>query len=341
MVLAAGSGERMGPLTNDRAKPALPLMNRPLIHHVLDRLARHGVLRAVVNLHHRPESLTALLETGTPERMTVVLSPEPAILGTAGGIRAALGHLEPDAPVLVVNADCLSDADLPSLAAADRAARAGHGAVATLAVRARAPDEPYAPVHLDDRGLIVGIGGEGETGEACTFTGLHILSPEVIARIPETGPSDIVRDVYMPMLREGRRLGAWRHRGWWVEIGNPALYLKAHLDLLAEPGFMGSLPPSAGAPVRGVGPSFAGERCEGLKNARLDRAVLGPGCRLGDGCVVTGSLLAAGVRVGRGAQIEDSILWEGVAVPTGYAIHSSLVLAPGEASGSLRTLPLR
>jgi NDP-sugar pyrophosphorylase family protein len=339
MVLAAGEGLRMRPLTGERAKPALPLMNRPLLLHVLDLLARQGIAKAVVNLHHRPESVRAILDGPLPRGLQVATSFEPALLGTGGGIRAAMEHFDREAPLLVANADSLCDADLAALAAAYEENAARHRAPATLAVKPREEGETYSAVHLDRRGDVSGIGDVGETGEPVTFIGLHVLSPEAVARIPAGAPSDIVRDVYLPALREGRRLGAHRHRGWWVEAGTPALYLRIHLRLLRQAAFLGALPPQCGSPLAGPGPSWIGPGGDGAGRARIESSVLGPGCRIGSEVAIVRSVLAAGVTVGSGARVEDSVIWENVAIPGGAAVRGSLMIREVGAPGA-RSVPL-
>jgi len=340
MVLAAGEGLRMRPFTETRAKPSLPLMNRPLLSHALDLLARQGVEKVVVNLHHRPESLRAILESEAYPRMSVAASFEPAILGTAGGIRAAMKHFDPDAPLLVLNADSLCNLDIAALASAHVEAAARHRAPATLAVKDRDPSEAYSPVHLDASGRVAGIGDAGERGIPATFIGVHLLSPEALARIPGSGSSDTVRDIYIPWLREGRLLGAFAHRGWWIEAGTPALYLRAHLRLLRDGAFLAALSPACGAILAGASVSFVGTDCDGLAGASLAGSVLGPGCRLAEGSLIARSLLAQGVRVGKGARVEDSVIWDGVAVPDGEAVKSSLLMSSGKPGTAIQRTAL-
>jgi NDP-sugar pyrophosphorylase family protein len=332
MILAAGEGLRMRPLTEARAKPSLPLVNRPLLSHALDLVAAQGVERVVVNLHHRPETVRRILEETAHPRMKLDCSFEPEILGTAGGIRAALRHFDPGAPLLVLNADSLCDLDIAALAAAHAEAAERRRAPATLAVKDRDPSEVYSPVHLDPSGGIVGIGEAGRRGRPATFIGAHVLSPEAIARIPANGRSDTVRDVYIPYLGEGRSLGAYAHRGWWIEAGNPALYLRANLRLLREVSFLRSLPAGCGAILDGAPASLIGHECEGVAGASVEGSVLGPRCRLGEGSLIARSLVAEGARIGREARVEDSILWEGVTVPDRGVVASSLLIA-GERPG--------
>jgi NDP-sugar pyrophosphorylase family protein len=336
MVLAAGLGERMRPLTGTRAKPSLPLMNRPLILHVLDHLARHGIRRVAVNTHHAPETVEGLLSDGIPGGMNVALSHEPEILGTGGGILAARARFDAGAPLLVLNADSLSDVDLTALAEAHRRAAEEWGASATLAVRGREADDPWAPVLLDGEGRVSGIGRRESEGEAVTFLGIHALSPEALDRLPARGVSDIVRDAYVPILEEGGRLAAWRHSGWWVEIGDPSLYRDAHLRLLREAAFMKNLPSHAGRPERAPGIAFLGPGCRGLGAASLTEVVAGAGCLLEEGASVSRSVLGSRVRVGRKARIEGSVIWDGVEIPEGAVILSRLILQGPGGGGSLR-----
>lgn len=324
MLLCAGLGLRMRPLTASRAKPSLPLMNHPLVLHCLDRLEAGGVLRVAMNLHHAPATLEATLTARPTSRQELLLSREAEILGTGGGVAAALPRLDRTSPLLVMNGDSLSDADPSALFAAHAVAAQSSGARATLAVRPLRPGDRYTPVYVDDDGALCGIGSAGLKGEAHVFIGMHLLDPGLLDGRPVDRSWDLVHDLYMPMLDRGERLGAHRHDGWWVEIGSPRLYLQGHLSLLGEPSFLRGLPPAAGTSI-GDGASFAGPGCEGLAAAAVMRSALGAGCSLGEGCRVEGSLLGAGVRVGPRAVIRDSIVWDGSIVMEGAELSGLLV----------------
>src|SRR5258705_11468078 len=102
MILAAGMGERMWPLTEERAKPSLPLINRPMIAHVLEHLACHGVEEAMINLHYHPESIRGLVGDGKRYGVKVHYSDEPVILGTAGGLQKSAAFLKDYAPRFMI-----------------------------------------------------------------------------------------------------------------------------------------------------------------------------------------------------------------------------------------------
>src|SRR6185503_8431039 len=128
MVLAAGLGERMWPLTEDRAKPSLPLLNRPIIAHTLEHLARHGVKEAVINLHYHPESIRGIVSDGSKLGIKVHYSEEPIILGTAGGLKKAEPLLQGSGSFFLVNSDSLTDCDLTAALKKHRES----GALATM-----------------------------------------------------------------------------------------------------------------------------------------------------------------------------------------------------------------
>lgn len=334
IVLSAGLGERLRPMTKDRAKPSLPLMNRPIILHLLERLARGGVEQVAVNLHHAPGSLRQVLGESRVAVPAVTFSFEERILGTGGGVVAALGLLGGGAPVLVANGDALSDLDPGWLAERHREARAAR-APATLAVRPRRPEDPYTPVWVDREGRLSGIGETGEKGTPHIFMGVQILEQEAIDRLPRRGPSDLVKDLYLPLLREGRRLGAALHEGWWIEIGSPRLYLSAHLDLLHNESFLSSLDAAAGALLPGRDHVFASTSAELAEGARAEESVLGGEVRVGPGVVVRRSLLGRGASILEGASVEDCVVWEGARVEAGERLRGTLV-TPGEPGGRLQ-----
>src|SRR5262245_60686053 len=193
MVLAAGLGERMWPLTEERAKPSLPLVNRPIISHVLEQLARNGVDDAVINLHYEPESIRGLIGDGRKVGVRVHYSEEPVILGTAGGLKKAEPLLrDPGGGTLImINSDSVSDCDLTAVLKKHRES----GALATMVLLPQDPKASYSTVEMDDRERIVRIAGRPDRASApgmgrYTFAGIHLLEPEIFDHIPSQGKSE-------------------------------------------------------------------------------------------------------------------------------------------------------
>lgn len=308
MVLAAGLGVRMRPLSLLRAKPALPVLNRPLLHWTLERLARHGVTEVVINLHHRPETVQRAVGDGRRFGLRVRYSHERTILGTAGGPRRARGFLG-DEPVLLVNGDVVFDFDLTRLVARHRAS----GAQATLALKPNPDPRRYGPVVTGPDGRIRSLAGlpRRAGGKLSLFTGVQVLDPGLLERLPR-GPSSSVRDLYAPLIAEGKAVMGVRVSGPWHDLGSPSLYLASQLALLArEPGRPRSL--------FGAGARIA-------SGARVKRSVIGPGTLIEAGAAVSGSVLWENVRVGEAARVHGCVVTDRVAIPKGARLAGAVVL---------------
>lgn len=303
MVLAAGLGERMRPLTLIRAKPVLPVLNRPLIHWTLERLRRAGVTDVAVNLHHLPRSVRSAVGDGHRFGLRVRYSFEREILGTGGGPRKLRRWLG-DEPILLVNGDVLFDFDLRDLVRRHRKS----GARATLALRPNPDPRRYAPVVTDFGGAIRSLRGlpRPARGTVSLFTGIHVLDPALLDRL-QPGPSDSVRDLYAPLVAAGERLQGVRVRGAWYDLGDPSLYLASQIAMLR--GLRALLHPQARV-ARGarVVRSILGEGAQVEAGARIERSLLWEDVKIGSGARVSGSVLASGVRIAAGERVENQVV---------------------------------
>jgi NDP-sugar pyrophosphorylase family protein len=311
MVLAAGLGLRMRPLTLLRAKPVLPVLNRPLLHWTLELLARHGVDDVMINLHHLPQTITGLVGDGRRFGLRVAYSRERTLLGTAGGPRQVRDYLG-SAPFLLVNGDMAFEFDLSALVARHRAS----GARATLALKPNPDPRHYGSVVTGRDGRVrslVGLPREAK-GRVSLFTGVHVLDPALLDRLPP-GRSDTVRDLYPRLVEEGERVMGVRVRGAWYDLSSPSLYLASQAALLGS-GFGG-----IGRRKRLVHPT-----ARVAPGARISRSVVGPGTVVAEGAWLEGSALWAGARVGRGARIRDSILADGVEIGPGERLRGQVVV---------------
>jgi len=211
MVLAAGLGTRLRPLTETLPKPLLPVAGRPLLEWNLLLLKRHGIIEVIINLHHLGEQIVRTLGDGARLGLRLAYSHEPTLQGTGGGIKQAAPFLK-DGPFLVLNGDTLSECDLTTLIAAHRAS----GALATL------------------HGRILQINGKPPLAEpraalpACMFAGIHVMEQAVLDAMP-SGPGSII-DVYDHLLRQERPLHGYRMSGYWSDIGDPKRYAQAQRD---------------------------------------------------------------------------------------------------------------
>ena len=288
LVLAAGLGTRLRPLTNVRAKPAVPVAGRPLVTRILAWLAAQGVEDVVLNLHHRPETITREVGHGEAAGVRVRYSWEPVILGSAGGPRQALPLLGPR--FFIVNGDTLTTLSLRALAET----HARTGADVTLAVAPHPAPDRYGGVLVAGDGRVRGFTRAG-SGPAAHFVGLQLVEAAVFAHLPPGRPAATIGGLYdrlLPGPDEGRGGLIRTHRceGEFLDVGSPADYLAASLAVARrEEG--GTLPAGAGSMVH---PTASLNR-----TAVWDRAVVGADCRLDECIVADGVNLPAGTALRR------------------------------------------
>lgn len=293
MILCAGLGTRLRPLSEWRAKPLVPVGDRPALAHVLDRVRAAAAPRVVVNAHHRAGDVRAFLPPG------VALSDEAELLGTAGGVANAAALLG-DGDVLVWNGDILAEVDPRALAAA----HARSGAAATLVVRPRAAGE--GNVGVDALGRLVRLrretvrAGEARGGE---FLGIHVIGGALRGAIPARG--DLVGDVYLPAMRAGATLGVHDYDAPWWDIGTVESYLDANLAWLASRGDDAWVARGAKvAPSVELHASVVGEGAIVEGDGALERCVVWPGARAR--APLADAVVAPQGRVGRTADGGDS-----------------------------------
>jgi len=286
MIVAAGFGTRLAPLSDELPKPAVPVANRPLAWFALDHLYRSGVRDFVVNTHHLAEPLRDALEPLCPADARLELVHEPTILGTGGGVRNA--WREPrDEPFVVLNGKLLFAPDLAAALASHRA----HAALATLVLRPLAPGESFAPVEIDAGGRVRRIRGLPASSRAdltpLMFTGLQILDPRAHADLPHSG--DIFEGAYQRWLERGEIVAAHVEHAPWRDLGVTVRhYWDGNMALCDGrerwPGITPDAQQNLIHPTATVAP-----------DAMITRSVIGPGCR-----------------VLPGTRIEDSVLWPNV-----------------------------
>jgi len=231
MILAAGLGTRLRPLTNTIPKPLLPISGTPLIVWNLLLLKRHGFQDVVINLHHLGPMIEQTLGNGSRYGVRIIYSREPVILGTGGGLKQAEPHFSGES-VLVLNGDTLVELDLGALCAFHQQ----RSAAATLVVREDPEAARWGLLEMDSDNRIVRITGNGkaESGpiQPRMFAGIHILHPRLLRDVPKGKESSII-DPYVAAIQRGERVLGFDCEGYWSDIGTPERYAQAEHDASA------------------------------------------------------------------------------------------------------------
>jgi NDP-sugar pyrophosphorylase family protein len=290
IVLSAGYGTRLWPLTEDRTKPAIPILGKPLVGYVAEYLASYGFDEIVVNLHHQPESVRKALGDGGRFGVKLHYVEEPQILGTSGALDNTRDFFDRDT-FLVVNGKIITDIDLKAALETHRR----RNALATLVLLPNTRRERFSIVETDD-GRITGFAGMPDpaaTGEApLMFTGIHIMEPRIFDYIPRGVFSDSVTHVYPQAIANGEIIAGHVAEGKWRELSTLGRYLDISVEMLREKGqsyFAGvnSVVSTAAA----VTDTIMWDNVEVDSGARIHRCVLGDSVRLEVNEVVENSIV--------------------------------------------------
>jgi NDP-sugar pyrophosphorylase family protein len=294
MILAAGLGTRLRPLTLECPKPAMPLLGKPIIARLLKKLTAFGVESFRVNLHHLPHSVERIFQSPPWDGPPVSFSYEKEILGTAGGLKANESFFD-QGTFLMVNGKIVMDLPLEQALAFHKE----RNALATLILFPQDPPYRWFPVRIDADYRLRNFKGTTDGGEltpqAYVFTGIHIMEPEIFSFIPSGVFYEINDQVYPAAMQSGKRVLGFPLEGYWQEPSNPGRYLETQKDLFTRSGAR----PAVHLPVDAV----------------IDgRATLGPFVSLGSGCVIDGP-----------SEVENAILWDDVHIKAGARVRNCVL----------------
>jgi NDP-sugar pyrophosphorylase family protein len=302
LVLAAGLGTRLRPLTLARAKPAIPVAGEPLIRRIVATLVAQGCADIVVNLHHLPHTVTAVLGDGSDIGARIRYSWEhPLVLGSAGGPRQALDILGANT-FLIVNGDTLTDVDLDAMAFS----HAASGALVSLALIPNREPHRYNGVQLDDRQRIVRFVARGPAAVGSFhLVGIQIASADVFSRLPRGVPAESIRGIYDELIvRQPGSLYGFVCEALFHDVGTVADYL-ATSRALSTPG----------------------------------KLLCGEGTRIAPSAVLRDTILWDDVTVEAGARLDRCIVTDGVRIDASAA-HSDVIVMRG-ADGAAVSFPVQ
>ncbi|MBU0502649.1 MAG: NTP transferase domain-containing protein [Candidatus Margulisbacteria bacterium] len=315
ILLAGGFGTRLHPLTVNRPKPMVPLVNEPLMSYSLRLLAKHGFTEITALLHHQPEIIKNYFGDGSQFDLQLTYVEAPADYGTAGAVRYACQG-EPG-PVLVISADLLTEIDL--LAAIDF--HRARQSLATMVLTRVADPSQFGIVITDKSGQIKQFLEKPSSGEVFSDTinaGIYLLEPEVLNFIPAWKKFDFSLDLFPLLLKKEQPLFGFVGEELWEDIGQIDDYLKVHHKFA----------------LKHPASRIIGADCEIAEQVKIARSVIGPGCKIAKGAVIEESVLWAGVKVEEGARIFKSVLGSKVKVGARANLHEGVVVGDSTEIGA-------
>lgn len=312
MVLAAGLGTRLRPLTYEITKPMVPVLDRPVMEHIVDLVEHHGFEGIIANLHYFPDSIREHFG----ERISYRFEEE--LLGTAGGVRNCADFFG-DEPFLVISGDALTDIDLTGFAQRHREA----GGVATLAVK-RVPDTREYGVVLHDRdGRITGFQEKPEPDEALSDLGncgIYMFDPRIFDYFPDRPFVDWAKDVFPTLLENDVPFYIHEIEEYWNDVGSLAELRQGTFDALNGELHLQGRGEELRPGIAVVGDSPLREDTE------IDGSIwIGRGVQLGANVRLMGPIvLGDGAKIGDGAQLRETVLFPGTEVAAGSILIGAI-----------------
>jgi mannose-1-phosphate guanylyltransferase/mannose-1-phosphate guanylyltransferase/phosphomannomutase len=314
MLLAAGLGTRLRPLTYELPKPMVPILGRPVMEHILRLMARHGFDDVVANLHYFPDLIRDRFGDGSAYGVRLVYSYEPELMGTAGGVRNVRDHFG-DETFLIISGDALTDIDLTALWRTHQE----QGGIATLALKRVEDTSQFGVVIVGDDGRIQGFQEKPQPAEALSNLGncgIYVFEPEIFDYFPEPEFVDWAMDVFPKLLEQDVSFYGHEFPQYWNDVGSLEEYRQGNFDALtgAVQVDMGELSGSDGLRLAAGTELAADTEVEG-------EVFIGEGCRIASGVRLTGPVvIGEGSQIGEGAAIRDTVVWPHTDVDPGTVL---------------------
>jgi mannose-1-phosphate guanylyltransferase/phosphomannomutase len=227
VILSGGAGTRLKEISGGLPKPMMPLLGKPLLEHIVALLRSQGIGQLCLTLCHQPETIVRHFGDGSAFGVSITYRRETTPSGTAGAVKNCADFIGQE-PVLVMSGDCACDYDLTELTD-------NHQAGVSIALAANSEPLAYGLVVTDQTGRITGFLEKPAWEKVVTdhvSTGIYVLSPEVLEKIPTDRPYDFARDLFPRLLREGVPMTGRILAGYWCDIGTPRAYYQCNLDAL-------------------------------------------------------------------------------------------------------------
>jgi len=328
VILVGGEGTRLRPLTCNKVKPLVPVLNRPFLEHLVDHLKRHGIREIILTLGHLAEQIQEYFGDGGRFGVSMTYLIEDSPLGTAGGVKNAEPLLETS--FLVFNGDIFSDIDLTNMMDFHREKKAD----TSIALTPVDDPTPYGVVETDAEGRVERFVEKPRREEVTTNminAGIYIMELHVLDYIARNVFFTFERDVFPSLLETGKAVYGYPSQAYWIDIGTPEKYLKLHHDLLqrctVDKGIRFEGESFVHSSARIEGPVLIGEGCFISKDCTIrGPAVLGSKCRIEGGAVIEGAVLWQNCRVGEKARLRNCVVASGCCIEEQSEVLDECVL---------------
>lgn len=353
MVLAAGLGTRLRPLTDLISKPMIPIANKPVMEHIIELLVEHDFDEVVCNLHWYPEAIKDYFGDGSKYNIKITYSYEPELLGTAGGVKKVEAFFEGQT-FLILSGDALTDIDLTELMDFHRK----KGGICTLVLTEVDDPSQYGVVIIDDESRITGFQEKplmGEAKSSLANSGIYVFEPDIFNHIPYGSFYDFGRDLYPKLLKAGIAYYGYKHDRYWNDVGSLDQYQQGNFDALEGkvklniPGMQINEGIWLGKNCRieedvvMIPPLVIGNNCTIKKGAKLygpiiigdntiidERAIMYRGIKWGSGYIgkdasLIGAIIGYDTKIKSGASIlEKAVIGSKSVIEDGIIIHPSV-----------------
>lgn len=308
MIMAAGVGSRLMPLTTNISKPMVPVANLPAMAHIVNLLRYHGVTEAVANLHYKAEAIDSFFKVHKYKNFDIHFSYEQELMGTAGGVKKVESFLNTDT-FIIISGDAITDIDLTEMVAYHKS----KGSKMTIALKEVDDTEKFGVVVCDENMMIKSFQEKPKKGTELSNlvnAGIYIMEPEVLEMIPSNTFYDFGSQLFPLLVKNNISFYGYRMEGYWCDIGSLSQYHQANRDALAhlvkldiKPSFYNS------KNIKVSGDVLIGDDTIVEDNVIINGpCVIGNNCHIGEGSILTDVVIWHNVRVGKNAHLSTCVV---------------------------------
>ena len=325
MIMAAGVGSRLMPMTIDIPKPMIPMVNQQLMANTIQLLQDHGFASIIANLHYHADCISNYFGDGRAFKVSLDYSREEELMGTAGGVKRCEWFL--DETFVIVSGDALTDINLSGLVQAHKQ----KGALATIALKEVQDVENFGVVITDENGLIKSFQEKPRADEALSRvanTGIYVFEPEIFQCIPNGQFYDFGKQLFPQLVKIACPFYGVTVQDYWCDVGNIQTYRQAHIDVLS--GKVGINTEGNIISLENGGRAILGDGVQVGKNVTFrGSVVIGSGCRIGDNVSISDSVIWDDTIIGNNVSLQESVIGANCKISPEICIEAGAVIASG------------